>query len=150
VATENHALEEEILRDLAGLESELEAARAERDELDRKITRLAEAVRAYELVLEHRRGSDGGGTVVSGWERILAGLTHKERVVEIAKRNGGQARKTDVTDILYSQGFMRAKSRANAYTAVQEIFAELVKDGVLVRTGTPGTYRLKEEAPTER
>ena len=149
MAADDSPFEEQALADLTEVQSKLEAAKAQRDTLDEKITQLTETARGYEMVLQYQRMREIGDGVTPDWARLLKKLTHKKRIIEIARHSEGQVRKADAADILYSTGFMKAKSRPNAYTAVQEIFADLVEEGVLERTDKPGIYRLIEEVPAE-
>jgi len=67
--------------------------------------------------------------------------THKQRLIAIAKHNGGRVRISQATDILYSKGFIKSKKRANAYIIIQSLLADMTEEGQFEKTN-PGQYRL--------
>jgi len=139
----NHSYEDQTRRLLAEAQSELNTLDEEIADLQEKKVTLAREVNAYETALQGylRRIGRQEGTE-SNWKSILANCDiHRDRIEAIAKHSGGTIRVSQVTDILYSNGFIKAKKRSTAYSMIQGYLAEMTEDGVFKKIAL-GQYRL--------
>lgn len=142
MVTNNHSFEEQIRRILAEVQSQLKSAQTERDKWATRAVELAGVAGAYEKVLQHQAARQGkADTDDSIWKELLRGLNHREQILVIAEKKEGEVRKADATDILYTLGFIKAKSRAVAYNIVQQVVSALVDDGLLAPTEKAGVFR---------
>ena len=142
MSVSNH-YEEQTRRLLAEAQSELKAEEGEMDMLRDRITILIKEVQAYETALQgylRRRGKDI--TTEPDWNELLKDSeSHKERIKAIARHKGGTIKVSEVTDILYTKGFIHAQKRATAYAMVQSYLADMREAGDLQKIG-PGEYEL--------
>lgn len=139
----NHSYEDQSRRLLGEAQSELNEIDAEIKDLQDRRVILAREVNAYETSLQGylRRIGRQEGTE-SNWKSILANCDiHRDRIEAIAKHSGGKIRVGQVTDILYSNGFIKAKKRSTAYSMIQGYLADMTDDGVFKKVA-PGEYRL--------
>lgn len=139
----NHSYEDQARRLLGEAQSELNEIDAEIKDLQDRRVILAREVNAYETSLQGylRRIGRQEGTE-SNWKSILANCDiHRDRIEAIAKHSGGKIRVSQVTDILYSNGFIKAKKRSTAYSMIQGYLADMTDDGVFKKVA-PGEYRL--------
>ena len=136
----NH-YEEETRRLLADAQSELRNAEGELDILNDRITLLLREVKAYEGALQgYLRRKGGGISTEPDWDQLLKDSpSHRDRITEIARHRGGRAKVGDITDILYTKGFIRAKKRATAYAMVQSYLADMAEKGEFQKVA-PGEY----------
>ena len=143
MVTNNHSWEEQTRRLLSEAKSEQNAINEQITTLQDKAVRLAGEVSAYEGALQGYLKRTGKQTDIEiDWGKLLAGeYTHKDRIKLIAEQKGGTIRVTQVTDILYANGFVKAKKRATAYTMVQSMLADMVEKGEFEKL-SPGEYRL--------
>ena len=143
MSASNHSFEEQTRRLLAEAQSELKAEEGEMDLLRGRITMLVKEVQAYETTLQgylRRKGKDI--TTKPDWNELLKGLeSHKERIKAIARHKGSTIKVSEVTDILYTEGFIHAQKRATAYAMVQSYLADMKKAGDF-RKVAPGEYEL--------
>lgn len=141
--TEHDHYEEQTRRLLAEAQSELKAAEGELDILKDRITLLIREVQAYQIALQsyfRRRGTDV--SFEPAWNELLKDAqSHKDRIKAIARQQGGRIKVGEVTDILYTKGFIRAKKRATAYAMVQSNLADLAAAGDFQKVA-PGEYVL--------
>ena len=139
----NHSYEEQTRRLLAEAQSELKAEEGEMDMLRDRITILVKEVQAYETALQgylRRKGKDI--TTETDWNELLKDLeSHKERIKAIARHKGGTIKVSEVTDILYTKGFIHAQKRATAYAMVQSYLADMREAGDFQKIA-PGEYEL--------
>lgn len=145
----NHSYEEQTRRLLAETQSELNNLDAEIQDIQDKRVTLAREVDAYETALQGylRRIGRQEGTE-SNWKSILANCDiHRDRIEAIAKHSGGTIRVSQVTDILYSNGFIRSKKRSTAYSMIQAYISEMKEDGVFKKIA-PGEYKLMGGQPS--
>lgn len=128
----------------------LDEAKAELSDINKQITEwnikariLEQEVNAYEAALQAYLKRKGDITIeVTDWKVLLKkGETHKERIKLIAENKGGKIKVSQVTDILFSNGFINTKKRATAYSIVQLSLADLIKKGEVEKIGK-GEYRL--------
>ncbi len=139
----NHSYEDQTRRLLAESQSELKTLDEEIADLQERKVTLAGEVNAYETALQGylRRIGKGEGAE-SDWKKILVGCDiHKDRLKTIAKHNGGKIRVGQATDILYSNGFIKAQKRSTAYTMIQGYLSDMREDGIFEKIGL-GEYKL--------
>ena len=67
---------------------------------------------------------------------MMGAKTHKDQIVIALRQLGGIARPNQLTDILYTQGFIKSKKRANAYLIVQDNLAQLIDKKIVEKTET--------------
>ena len=143
MVTNNHTFEEQTRRLLSEAKSEQNAINEQITTLQNEAVLLAREVNAYETALQGYLRRIGKQTDIEiDWDKLLAEKgTHKDRIKLIAEQKGGTIRVTQVTDLLYVNGFIKAKKRATAYTMVQSMLADMVKNGEFEKL-SPGEYRL--------
>jgi hypothetical protein len=143
MSANNHSYEEQTRRLLDEAQSELKAAEGEMDLVRDRIAVLIKEVQAYETALQgylRRKGKDI--TIEPDWNELLKDCkTHKERIKAIATYKGGTIRVSEVTNILYTKGFVHTQKRATAYAMVQSYLADMKEAGTLKKVG-PGGYEL--------
>lgn len=143
MVTNNHTYEEQTRRLLSEAKSEQNAINEQITTLQDKAVLLAREVNAYETALQgYLRRMGKQMDIEIDWYKLLANKdTHKDRIKLIAEQKGGTIRVTQVTDILYANGFIKAKKRETAYTMVQSMLANMVEKGEFEKL-IPGEYRL--------
>ena len=139
----NHSYEDLTRRLLAEAKSELASIESEILDLMNKKTELIKEVQAYELSLQgYLRRIEKQESPEIDWKKLLYNdIIHKDRLVTIAKNSGGKIKVSKATDILYINGFIKAKKRATAYTMMQGYLAEMAEDGIFKKIA-PGEYML--------
>jgi hypothetical protein len=139
----NDGYAEQTRRLLAEAQSELKAEEGEMDILRDRIATLMKEVQAYETALQgylRRKGKDV--TTEPDWNEILKDSgSHKKRIKAIAEHKGGKIKVSEVTDILYTKGFIHAQKRSTAYAMVQSYLADMAEAGELQKVA-PGEYEL--------
>ena len=100
-------------------------------------------MQGYEITLrgyQKRTGKQEQSEI--DWSKLMLGAkTHKDRIIIVLKQFGGIARPNQITDILYTKGFIKSKKRANAYQIVQTNIT-LLTDKKLVEKTDTGDIRL--------
>lgn len=139
----NHTWEEQTRRLLNEAQVEQATVEMQISELQEKQMSLAREVEAYETALMGYLMRTGREEVVeSNWKEVLANdATHKDRLITIAKHNGGRIGQSKATDILFSNKLIRARKRSTAYSMVQTYLADMVKQGIFQKL-RPGEYEL--------
>jgi hypothetical protein len=139
----NHTWEEQTRRLLDEARIEQAAVEMQISELQEKQISLAREVEAYETALMGYLMRTGREEVMEyDWKEILANdKHHKERLITIAKHNGGRIGQSKATDILYGNKLIRAKKRSTAYSMVQTYLADMVEQGIFQKL-RPGEYEL--------
>jgi predicted nuclease with TOPRIM domain len=143
MVTENHAWEEQTRRLLSEAQAELNSLEEQIFELHEKQAKLADEVDAYEMALKGYLTRTGRKEVAEhDWINILANdKYHKDRLVTIAKHNGGKITQSKATDILFGNKLIKAKKRATAYAMVQGYLSDMAEQGLFRKLG-PGEYQL--------
>jgi hypothetical protein len=139
----NDSYEEQTRRLLAETKSELTAIGNQMAELKQKWEALKKEAEAYEMVLQgYLRRTGREVDTATDWVQSLGGLSsHKERLIAIAKHEGGRVRVSHASDLLYTNGFIKSKKRANAYRIVQNILSSMADEGIFEKVN-PGEYKL--------
>jgi len=139
----NHSYEEQTRRLLAEAQSDLKTEEGEMDLLRDRIATLIQEVRAYETALQgYLRRKGGDITTEPDWNELLKDLgSHKERIKAIAAHKGGTVKVGEITDILYTKGFIHAQKRATAYAMVQSYLADMREAGDFQKVAL-GEYEL--------
>jgi len=141
--TANDGYAEQTRRLLADTQSELKDIEAQINGLEARKATLQSEARAYEMALQgylKRLGKQE--SIEPNWAEALRNEhSHKDRLKAIAKQKGGTIKASEVTDILYTNGFIKSKKRSTAYVVVQTYLAEMTKEGQF-RKIAPGEYEL--------
>lgn len=138
----NHSYEDQTRRLLTEAQSELNTLDEEIADLQNKRVGVAREVDAYETALQGYLRRIGKQEGAENWKSILAVYDiHRDRIEAIAKHSGGKIRVSQVTDILLSNGFIKAKKRSTAYSMIQGYLADMTYAGVFEKVA-PGEYRL--------
>ena len=139
----NNSYEEQTRKLLAEAKSELNKVIEKKSELNDKATILEQEVNAYETALQAYLKRMGKQAIEEiDWKKILKkGNSHRERIRLIAEQKGGKIRISQVTNILFSNGFINAKKHSTAYSVVQISLADMKKRGEVEKIGL-GEYRL--------
>jgi hypothetical protein len=144
----NYSFEEQLLRLISATKAELEAKEKDYHKLIKEIQELTLEKEGYEKALsgyQRRFGIPGQAEI--NWNELLKDAdTHKEKIIVITKYLGGSTRPNQLTDILYNQGFIKSKKRANAYLIISRILIDLVDKRLMEKTDT-GEYRLLGAQP---
>ncbi len=145
----NHSYEEQTRRLLSEAQSELMAIESEIAKLGEKRTKLALEVDAYDTVLQgYLRRTGKQGVVETDWKNLLASSkTLKDKLIMIAKQNGGRISQSQATDILYTNKLMGAKKRSTAYSIVQGYLNDMADRGIFEKTA-PGKFQRKGAQPS--
>jgi hypothetical protein len=134
--------EETIRRMLAETQSELVSKGKQIADLQAEWDALKKEYDAYSISLQGLLKRTGRQQIVKeDWIEPLKRLTHKAKLVELAKRNNGQIKLNKIADILYTNKLTGSKSRQNTYTMIQSLIGDMVEEKVFEWVG-PGTYRL--------
>ena len=139
----NHSWEEQTRRLLSEAQSELVGLEKEISELHDRQAKLTKEIDAYETALKGYLMRTGQQEVAEyDWKKILAhDKYHKDRLVTIAKHNGGKIGQSKATDILFGNKLIGAKKRATAYAMVQGYLTDMTEQGIFEKLG-PGEYEL--------
>lgn len=138
----NDAYEEQTRRLLADTMTEVETLKAEIQERQKRLSILEAEASAYDIALQgyfRRTGRQVASEI--DWGTLLQGQTHKEQIVTVAKQKGGRVTVGEVTDLLYSKGFIKTRKRTIAYSIVQRLLTDMVEGGTFLKLG-PGEYKL--------
>lgn len=142
MVTINHSYEDQTRRLLAESQSELNAIETEIKELEKKRATLEQEVQAYEVALQGYLRRTGKQAISEpNWAKLLKGKVHREKLITIAKHNGGIIRVSQATDLLYYKKFIKSHKRANAYSIVQALLSDMADEGLFEKV-EPGEYRL--------
>ncbi len=136
MVTGNHSYEEQTRRRLSEARTEEHALEEQIKELQQRSFRKTKEINAYETILEGYMGD-----TQLNWRTLLQALTHKDKLITIAKENGGLIRQSQATDIIYSNKLTDAKKRATVYQMVKNSLDMLVDSRIFEQVG-PGEYRL--------
>lgn len=129
----------------------------------REFPAVAANVRALETVVAvtlHRRCRRGVTERVGrnayhqkpdpDWQTVLQGLSHRDKLVTIAKHYGGKLVLSKASELLFALGFTRATKREKADITFRVLMRELVVDGVFKKL-TEDEFRLVEPiAPSSK
>jgi hypothetical protein len=139
----NNYYEEQTRKLLSEAQSELRNLDGQIAILQEKRAVVAGLVTAYETVLHgHLKRTGREVDTEVDWKKLLRHVeSHKERIKLVAEHYGGRVKVTQVTDILFGNGFINTKKRANAYVIVQSTLADLTKKGIFQKFGA-GEYGL--------
>lgn len=140
--TSNHSWEEQTTRLLSD-------AQTEKNDLDAKIKKLQEKSNELDAEIEAFKIAIGAYLTRTGrqkstqidWVALLKPLSHKNKLVAIAKENDGLVKQSQATDIIFSNRLSEAKKRTTVYQIVKNSLDSLLEEGIIVRV-RPGEYRL--------
>lgn len=139
----NQSFEEQIFRLISEAKEELQKKESQKVELDKEVEALHLELQSYTSALrgyQKRNGKQEQSEI--DWSKLMMGAkTHKDQIVIAMRQLGGVARPNQLTDILYSQGFIKSYKRPNAYQIVQVNLAQLVDKGIVEKMDT-GEYKL--------
>lgn len=135
--------EEQTRRLLAETKSEFDAVQAQIRELTEKADKLLRDSQGLETTLDvYLRRTGKQVTTQTNWRELLHDVTtHKTRLEAIAKHKGGEIKISEAANILYTNGFIQTKKRANAYIIVQSNLADMEKTGIFKKIRA-GEYKL--------
>jgi phosphomevalonate kinase len=141
----NHTFEEQLRKLISETQDELNEIDGQLKSLGNRRLALTEELQSYEASLRgylKRIGKEQMEEQPPDWDRLLKRCrTHKDKLLAIAKRSGGELKFNSAVDILYNGKFIKSKSRANAYVQLYSIVTDMVDRGILERTDR-GMYRI--------
>lgn len=141
----NNGFEEQLRKLVSETQDELNEINNQIKTLEEHKTALSEELRSYDFALHSylkRAGKQTEAAKPSDWGEILQGLqTHKERLLAIARHNGGKLKLNLAVDILYNGNYIKSKTRHNAYVQLYQIVMGIIDKGELVKI-EPGTFRI--------
>lgn len=140
--TNNHSLEEGLRKLQADALSELGKLERDKQKLDENITSLRAEAQAYETVLQGYLRRTGRKPIdESIWAKMRKDKNHKERLIRLARHNGGLIKVNEASILFYTKGIIKSKKRSNAYQIVQGLLADMTDNGIFEKIA-PGQYRL--------
>lgn len=140
--TNNHSLEEGLRKLLSDALSELGKLERNKQELEGNITSLRAEADAYETALQgyfRRTGRQPINEII--WTKMRKDKNHKERLIRLARHNGGRIKVNEASSLLYTKGIVKSKRRSNVYQIVQSLLSDMKDDGIFEKIA-PGEYRL--------
>ena len=142
MVTGNHSYEEQTRRRLSEAKTKAHELEEQLKLLDKQSLRLTREISAYEIILEGYKD-----TTQIDWFNLLQSLTHKDKLLVIAKESDGRIGLSQATDILYSNKLTTAKKRATVYQMVRNIIGKFEDDNIFkwVRSGE---YQLVDAQPS--
>ena len=137
----NHTWEEETRKTLTLIQTELNDAKKDYEEIKVKVDRLSNEAEAMELALQiYLKRSGKQDAIKQDMRELLVNQkNHKERIIQIAKRNNGVLKVGPAADILYNYRLMKSKSRMNAYRIIYGLMMLMVDEGIFKKSG-PGEF----------
>lgn len=139
--------EEQTRKLLAEAKAEQIEVTKQIEELQERREQLAYEVSGYEYALQgYLRRVGKQSSADTSWIDNLHGKTHKDKILELARRNGGIIKIGQATDILFPAGLIKSKNRQNAYIVLQKIFYEL-EEKQLMEKIAPAEYRIIGSQP---
>ncbi len=141
MVTGNNSYEEQTRRRLSEASTASNEIGDELRILQEKQAMFNRQISAYQIILEGYKD-----TTQIDWFDLLHLLTHKRKLVAIAKEYGGRAGLSPSTDILFNHKLSTAKKRETLYQMVRNNFDELVDDGIF-KWVSSGEYELIEGQP---
>jgi DNA repair exonuclease SbcCD ATPase subunit len=143
----NHMFEEQLRKLISDTQDELNGVDAQLKSLENRRLTLVEELQSYEASLRgylKRSGREKEEEQPPDWGRVLKKCrSHKERLLAIAKRSGGELKFNSAVDILYNGKYIKSKSRANAYVQLYSIITNMVDTGKFEKIGR-GRYKLPQ------
>lgn len=147
MVSSNNSWEELTRRLLSEAQTEKNDLDAQIAEQQQKSDELDAEIEAYKIALGAyltRTGRQKSSQV--DWVLLLQNLSHKDKLIAIAKENGGRIRQSQATDIIYSNQLTEAKKRATVYQMVKNALDILIEDRRFEKV-SPGEYRLVDIQP---
>lgn len=141
MVTGNHSYEEQTRRRLSEAKTKEHELKEQAKELDKKLLRFIREINAYETILEGYKD-----TSQIDWVNLLQPLTHKAKLITIAKERGNRVGLSQATDIIFSKQLTEAKKRETVYQMVSNSLDELVDKGVF-KWVSSGEYELVNVQP---
>ena len=92
-------------------------------------------------VTESKRGTGKASISDRVWAQIRKDKNHKERLIRMARHNGGMIKVNETSSLLYTRGIVKSKRRSNVYQIVQGLLADMTDNGIFEKAA-PGLYRL--------
>lgn len=138
----NYSWEEQTRRLLSEAQTEKNELVAQVAELQKKIDERDAEIEAFKIAIGAyltRTGKQKNTQV--DWVTLLKSLSHKDKLVAIAKESGGLVRQSQATDIIFNNGLSAAKIRKTVYQMVKNSLDMLLDNGAIVRVA-PGEYQL--------
>jgi hypothetical protein len=138
MVTNDRSYEEQTRKRLSEAKAQAQDLWKKIEEMQTQHNVLSRQITAYTTILEGY-----GDNREEDWATLLKELSHKDKLISIAKHNGGQLGHAEATDIIFSNNLTSAKTRAIVYQMVKNTLDSLIKDGIFVKS-EPGKYQLVE------
>jgi len=138
----NHSLEEGLRKLQAEVLSELGKLESNKQELEESIVSLRTEAQAYETALQGYLKRTGKASISDRiWAQIRNDKNHKERLIRLARHNGGMIRVNETANLLYTRRIVKSKRYQNVYQIVRGLLVDMTEDGIFEKAA-PGRYRL--------
>ncbi|MBN1690668.1 MAG: hypothetical protein JW901_06575 [Dehalococcoidia bacterium] len=130
--------------------TELEQIEKQIKELSDRSIVLIKEINAFETTLTgYLRRTGKESKIDDDLVKAFKGMTHKEKLLELAKHWGGKITVTGATDFLYPHGLIQSKNRGNAYIVVGNVLAEMAEgEKKTLEKVAPAEFRLIEDHQT--
>jgi hypothetical protein len=132
---QTHRLLSEAQIEKNDLDVKIKELKVKSDELDSEIEAFKIAIGAYLT----RTGRQKSAQI--DWVALLKPLSHKNKLVAIARENDGLVKQSQATDIIFNNSLSAARKRTTVYQIVKNSLDSLLEDGIIIRV-RPGEYRL--------
>ena len=138
----NHSLEEGLRKLQAEVLSELGKLERNKQELEESIVSLRTEAQAYETALQGYLKRTGKGSISDRiWAQMRQDKNHKERLIRLARYNGGMIKVNETANLLYTRGIVKSKRYQNVYQIIRGLLVDMTEDGIFEKAA-PGRYRL--------
>ena len=138
----NHSLEEGLRKLQAEVLSELGKLESNKQELEESIVSLRTEAQAYETALQGYLKRTGKESISDRiWAQMRKDKNHKERLIRLARHNGGMVKVNETANLLYTRRIVKSKRYQNVYQIVRGLLVDMTEDGIFEKAA-PGRYRL--------
>lgn len=146
----NHSLEDGLRKLLAEVLSELGKLERDKKELEENVASLRTEAQAYERALQGYLKRTGKEPIDDRiWAQMRGDRNHKERLIRLARHNGGIVKVNETSTLLYNRGIIKSKRYQNVYQIIRGLLVDMTENGIFEKIA-PGQYRLVEVGPILR
>ena len=139
----NNGFEEQLRKMISETQDELNIVESQIKILQERKDTLTKELYSFNFALHSylkRAGKQTEESEQIDWHDVLKGLqTHKQRLLAIARQNGGRLKLNSAVDILYNGEYIKSRKRQNAYTQLYQIVMDMIDKKELVKI-EPGLF----------
>ena len=144
MVTSASSWEEETRKYISEAKTDLNTIDAQMKELQAKRDILSRELKAFETALQgYLKRTGRNGTITHNLRELLGKQpNHSARLRIIAEQNEGILKIGSTADVLYNFGFIKSRTRQNAYRLVYSLILEMVEKGKFIKMA-PSTFKLQ-------